>query len=244
MSLEGYEQLKLENQLCFPLYAAAKEVVRKYKPVLDKLDLTYTQYITMMVLWEKEELNVKELGSLFYLDSGTLTPLLKKLEAKGYITRTRCKEDERNLIIQITEKGDALKEQAAQVKNARQMLLQSLGREPTIGEISDITGILPEEIATAEAAVANVESIQQENGDGGLSLEDVLTNQDGEEKMLEHLLLRQSLERIPQREQMLISLRYFHGLTQEQTAKIMQVSQVQVSRIEKKAIGHLRELMR
>lgn len=137
-----------------------------------------------------------------------------------------------------------LKEQAAQVKNARQKLLQSLGREPTIGEISDITGILPEEIATAEAAVANVESIQQENGDGGLSLEDVLANQDGEEKMLEHLLLRQSLERIPQREQMLISLRYFHGLTQEQTAKIMQVSQVQVSRIEKKAIGHLRELMR
>ena len=113
MSLEGYEQLKLENQLCFPLYAAAKEVVRKYKPVLDELDLTYTQYITMMVLWEKEELNVKELGSILYLDSGTLTPLLKKLEAKGYISRTRCKEDERNLIIQITEKGEALKEKAA-----------------------------------------------------------------------------------------------------------------------------------
>ena len=113
MSLEGYEQLKLENQLCFPLYAAAKEVVRKYKPVLDELDLTYTQYITMMVLWEKEELNVKELGSILYLDSVTLTPLLKKLEAKGYISRTRCKEDERNLIIQITEKGEALKEKAA-----------------------------------------------------------------------------------------------------------------------------------
>ncbi len=115
MSLEGYEQLKLENQLCFPLYAAAKEVVRKYKPFLDELDLTYTQYITMMVLWEKEELNVKELGSILYLDSGTLTPLLKKLEAKGYITRNRCKEDERNLIIQITEKGDALKDQAAKI---------------------------------------------------------------------------------------------------------------------------------
>lgn len=115
MSLEGYEQLKLENQLCFPLYAAAKEVVRKYKPLLDELDLTYTQYITMMVLWEKEELNVKELGSILYLDSGTLTPLLKKLEAKGYISRNRCKEDERNLIIQITEKGDALKEKAASI---------------------------------------------------------------------------------------------------------------------------------
>ena len=115
MSLEGYEQLKLENQLCFPLYATAKEVVRKYKPFLDELDLTYTQYITMMVLWEKEELNVKELGSMLYLDSGTLTPLLKKLELKGYISRNRCKEDERNLIIQITEKGDALKEKAAKI---------------------------------------------------------------------------------------------------------------------------------
>lgn len=115
MSLEGFEQLKLENQLCFPLYAAAKEVVRKYKPYLDELDLTYTQYITMMVLWEKESLNVKELGSVLYLDSGTLTPLLKKLESKGYITRCRCKEDERNLIICITEKGDALKEKAASI---------------------------------------------------------------------------------------------------------------------------------
>ena len=115
MSLEGYEQLKLENQLCFPLYAAAKEVVRKYKPYLDELDLTYTQYITMMVLWENESMNVKELGSKLYLDSGTLTPLLKKLEAKGYITRCRCKEDERNLIIQITESGEALKEKAAEI---------------------------------------------------------------------------------------------------------------------------------
>lgn len=115
MSLEGYEQLKLENQLCFPLYAAAKEVVRKYKPFLDELDLTYTQYIAMMVLWEHESMNVKELGSKLYLDSGTLTPLLKKLEAKGYITRCRCKEDERNLIIRITPQGDALKEKAAAI---------------------------------------------------------------------------------------------------------------------------------
>ena len=137
----------------------------------------------------------------------------------------------------------SIKEQAAQIKTARQRLIQDLGREPTVGEISQITGIMPEEIATAENAVANVESIQQENGEGGLALEDVLTNQDGEEKMLEHILLRQSLDRIPERERMLISLRYFHGLTQEQTAKILQVSQVQVSRIEKKAITHLRDLM-
>ena len=115
MSLEGYEQLKLENQLCFPLYAAAKEVVRKYKPLLDKLDLTYTQYIAMMVLWEIESMNVKELGSKLYLDSGTLTPILKKLETKGYISRCRCKEDERNLIIRITEAGEALKEKAASI---------------------------------------------------------------------------------------------------------------------------------
>lgn len=115
MSLENFEQLKLQNQLCFPLYAAAKEVVRKYKPYLDEIDLTYTQYITMMVLWEKEQCNVKELGSMLFLDSGTLTPLLKKLESKGYITRNRCKEDERNLIIQITEKGEKLKEKAAYI---------------------------------------------------------------------------------------------------------------------------------
>lgn len=115
MSLENYEQLKLENQICFPLYAGAKEVVRKYKPYLDEIDLTYTQYIAMMVLWEKNQMNVKELGELLYLDSGTLTPLLKKLEAKGYVTRCRCKEDERNLIICITEEGEALKEKAADI---------------------------------------------------------------------------------------------------------------------------------
>lgn len=115
MSLENYEQLKLENQICFPLYAGAKEVVRKYKPYLDQLDLTYTQYIAMMVLWEKQSMNVKELGEKLFLDSGTLTPLLKKLEAKGFVTRCRCKEDERNLIICITEEGEKLKEKAADI---------------------------------------------------------------------------------------------------------------------------------
>lgn len=118
MSLEGYEQLKLERQLCFPLYATAKEVVRKYKPYLDELDLTYTQYLVMMALWDKNHLNVKELGSMLYLDSGTLTPLLKKLESKGYITRTRCLDDERNLNICITESGEALKEKAAHIPGA------------------------------------------------------------------------------------------------------------------------------
>ncbi|MBO5329372.1 MAG: MarR family transcriptional regulator, partial [Anaerotignum sp.] len=92
-----YDALKLGVQLCFPLYACAKETVRLYKPYLDELDLTYTQYITMLVLWEHEKLTVKELGKRLYLDSGTLTPLLKKLEAKGLLKRERSKEDERNL---------------------------------------------------------------------------------------------------------------------------------------------------
>lgn len=106
------ESLKLENQLCFPLYACSKEIIRKYKPFLDELDLTYTQYITMMVLWEYNLVNVKTLGEMLFLDSGTLTPLLKKLESKGYITRSRNSNDERNLMISITDKGKELKEQA------------------------------------------------------------------------------------------------------------------------------------
>lgn len=111
----NYDVLKLENQLCFPLYACAKEIVRRYKPYLDELDLTYTQYITMMVMWEEKEINVKELGKKLYLDSGTLTPLLKKLEAKNYVKRERSKSDERNLIVSITKKGETLKSQAVEI---------------------------------------------------------------------------------------------------------------------------------
>ncbi len=112
---EKYESLKLGNQLCFPLYACSKEIIRKYKPYLDDIDLTYTQYITMMVLWEKKTVNVKTLGECLYLDSGTLTPVLKKLESKGYITRVRSSEDERNLVVTITEEGEALKDKAISV---------------------------------------------------------------------------------------------------------------------------------
>jgi DNA-binding MarR family transcriptional regulator len=100
-----YDCLKLENQLCFPLYVCSKEIIKKYKPLLDKVDLTYTQYVAMMVLWTEKSINVKKLGEKLYLDSGTLTPLLKKLEQKGYIKRTRSKNDERNLIISITKEG-------------------------------------------------------------------------------------------------------------------------------------------
>ena len=110
-----YDILKLERQLCFPLYACSREMIKEYKPFLDKLDLTYTQYITMMVLWEKKSINVKALGDQLYLDSGTLTPLLKKLEAKGLVTRKRSCEDERNLIISITDAGEAMKERAVDV---------------------------------------------------------------------------------------------------------------------------------
>ncbi len=109
---DKYEALKLDNQICFPLYACSKEIVRMYKPFLDDIDLTYTQYITMMVMWETEEINVKNLGERLYLDSGTLTPLLKKLEAKGYIKRSRSKTDERNLIVSLTDEGRLLKDKA------------------------------------------------------------------------------------------------------------------------------------
>lgn len=116
MQNNEYDCLKLENQLCFPLYACSKEVIRRYKPFLDKLDLTYTQYIAMMVMWERKEVTVKELGECLYLDSGTLTPVLKKLEEKKYVMRNRSKEDERNLIVSITpEVGERLKKQAVQI---------------------------------------------------------------------------------------------------------------------------------
>ncbi len=110
-----YEALKLENQLCFPLYAASREIIKQYRPYLDVLDLTYTQYIAMMVFWEEKKLSVKELGKKLFLDSGTLTPVLKSLESKGYVIRSRSKEDERVLNVEITEKGEALKEQAVSI---------------------------------------------------------------------------------------------------------------------------------
>ena len=110
-----YDCLKLENQLCFPLYAASREIIKRYRPFLDELELTYTQYIAMMVFWEQGSINVKELGKKLFLDSGTLTPVLKHLESKSYITRTRSPEDERVLIAAITPEGEALKEKAASI---------------------------------------------------------------------------------------------------------------------------------
>jgi DNA-binding MarR family transcriptional regulator len=113
--LPGEEMLRLDNQLCFALYVCSKEIIKKYKPILEPLGLTYTGYITMLALWEEDGLTVKDLGNKLYLDSGTLTPLLKKLEAQDYITRIRSSNDERNVVITLTEKGQNLKSQAIQV---------------------------------------------------------------------------------------------------------------------------------
>ena len=108
----NYDDLKLRNQLCFPLYAASRELIKCYREYLEQIDLTYTQYIAMLVLWEERRLNVKALGMRLYLDSGTLTPVLKSLEAKGYVLRTRSSEDERVLMVEVTPEGDALKARA------------------------------------------------------------------------------------------------------------------------------------
>ncbi len=112
---KNYDALKLDNQICFPLYAVAKEIVKKYTPFLNEIDLTYTQYIVMMVMWEHESLSVKELGKKLYLDSGTLTPLLKTLEKKELVTRQRSQEDERFLMVTVTQKGMDLREQAVEI---------------------------------------------------------------------------------------------------------------------------------
>ena len=137
----------------------------------------------------------------------------------------------------------SLKEQSAQIKSVRNRLTSVLDREPTITEIANQTGFTPEEIALAETATAATESIQQENGAEGFTLENVLTDTESEEKMVEKIALRQAVNALPERERTVIQLRFFHSMTQQRVAAVLQVSQVQVSRIEKKAIGLLRDLM-
>lgn len=139
-STSQYDRLRLSNQLCFPLYAVSKEIIRQYKPYLDQLDLTYTQYIAMMAMWEHNQLNVKELGELLYLDSGTLTPVLKKLESKGYVTRTRSKRDERNLIVTVTDEGLALRDKALEIPD----------------HIAQCMGLSMDEIAVLRTAIYNM----------------------------------------------------------------------------------------
>jgi len=136
-----------------------------------------------------------------------------------------------------------IKERAAVIKLTRNQLMNALGREPSIQEIANQTGFSAEDIAIAENATASIESIQQETGEDGFTLENVLSNTESEESLLERLSLRQAIDRLPERETMVIRLRYFHGLTQERVSKVLQVSQVQVSRIEKKALAQLREFI-
>ena len=143
----------------------------------------------------------------------------------------------------VVKVSRSIKEQAATIKIARNQLTSALGREPTVMEISRQTGFTPEEIALAETATAATESIQRETGEEGFSLENILTDTESEEKMVERIALNQAIGRLPEREGMVIKLRYFHCLTQERVAKVLEVSQVQVSRIEKKALAHLRELL-
>lgn len=138
----------------------------------------------------------------------------------------------------------SIKEQASTIKAMRASLSLALGREPTVMEISHQTGFSPEEIALAENATASTESIYKQTGEDGFSLENVLTDTESEEVLVEKISLRQAVDKLPEREKMVIQLRYFHGLTQDRTAKVLSVSQVQVSRIEKKALEHLRDMMR
>ena len=136
-----------------------------------------------------------------------------------------------------------IKEQAATIKSVRNRLANALGREPSIMEISRQTGFTPEEIALAETATAATESIQRETGEDGFSLENILTDTESEETMVERIALHQAIDRLPEREATVIKMRYFHGLTQQRVAAVLDVSQVQVSRIEKKALNNLRSLM-
>lgn len=112
-----YEALKLDNQLCFTLYACSREITKLYKPVLDKLGITYTQYISLLVLWEKDNITVKDMGKKLHLDSGTLTPLLKKLESMKLVKRTRDTIDERKVYVKLTDRGIELKEMAIEIPN-------------------------------------------------------------------------------------------------------------------------------
>ena len=145
MGKSKYDALKLENQLCFPLYAASREVVKRYRPYLDELDLTYTQYITMMVMWEQKEITVKALGEKLFLDSGTMTPVLKSLEAKGYVVRKRSTADERSVGVFLTESGEQLKERAVEVPAK---VVGCVGLEPD--EAKQLYGLLYKVLNTNE----------------------------------------------------------------------------------------------
>lgn len=127
--MENFDNLLLQNQVCFPLYVCSREVINAYRPFLEKLDITYTQYITLMVLWEKRSVTVKELCRTLHLDSGTLTPLLKKLEAKGLVERVRSSVDERSVLANITEKGMNLREDAVKIPREMMKCVEGFSQE-------------------------------------------------------------------------------------------------------------------
>ena len=145
MGEENMNPLALKNQLCFPLYAASKELTRRYKPYLDPLGLTYTQYVTMMALWEEDGLAVSELGKRLYLDSATLTPLLKRLEARGYVSRARSAQDERVVVVSLTEEGRALRDKAVEVPSC---IFGDLNMD--IADIRQLKGLLEKMLASFE----------------------------------------------------------------------------------------------
>ena len=138
----------------------------------------------------------------------------------------------------------SIKERAVQIRNVQNQLLQQTGRDPTVSDLAEAIGLSEEEIAIAVSATASVESIHQDNGTDGFTMESVLTDTDSDDVMLEKIALRQAIDKLPERESLVIQLRYFHGLTQEKVSKILNVTQVQVSRIEKKAIAKLKEYLR
>lgn len=129
---DPYAALLLDNQLCFPLYVCAKEIVSRYTPYLDKLDLTYTQYITMMVMWEEKKVLSRRLKERLFLDSGTLTPVLKRLEEKGFITKERSEEDARDLVVTLTQKGEELKKEAVFVPQQAGMCVAGMKDAPQL----------------------------------------------------------------------------------------------------------------
>lgn len=141
---KDYEKMKLENQICFPLYALSREVIKAYKPLLDKHQLTYTQYITMLVLWEKEIITFKSLGQALHLDSGTLTPVLKNLEKASLIHKYRSAEDDRVVIVELTEAGEALKDEVSEVPD--QIMEQFQGNKEELVLLKQLlTNLLDEE---------------------------------------------------------------------------------------------------
>lgn len=133
--MSDYDNLKLDRQLCFPLYVCSKEVINLYRPHLQKIGLTYTQYITMMVMWEYKQILARQLGEILYLDSGTLTPVLRKLESKGLITRERSEEDARDLVVTITNVGENLKDDAVKIPNALAMCVGNFERAAELKEL-------------------------------------------------------------------------------------------------------------